>query len=120
MGPVCGTLQSSHAPVRPGAGSVQARTERLESPTFFREPAAMSICHEHNLAQPLNPDHTFGIRVRLRSNDPFKHLVGSDWTREHWYASAAERDDALEQMSKRYDYFRPGDTPALAFEKLEK
>lgn len=80
----------------------------------------MPICHEHNLAHPVAHEHPYGIRVRLRSNDPFKHLVGSDWTREHWYATAEERAEALEQMSKRYDYFRPGDTPALAFELMDR
>lgn len=80
----------------------------------------MSICHEHNLAHPVVYEHPYGIRVSLRSNDPFKHLVGSDWTREHWYSTAEERAEALEQMSKRYDYFRPGDTPALTFQLLER
>jgi hypothetical protein len=47
-------------------------------------------------------------------------LVGSDWNKEHWFATARERDTALAEMSGRYVYFRPGDKPALAFEKIEK
>jgi hypothetical protein len=81
----------------------------------------MPICHEHNLVR--KPPHgskagKFGIRVKLRSTDPFRNLVGEDWTKEHWFATAAERDEALVEMSGRYPYFRPGDAPALAFEKI--
>jgi len=78
------------------------------------------ICHEHNLARP-QPRHCgFGIRVKLRSTDPFRNLIGGDWTREHWYSTREERDRVLKEMSGRYVYFRPGDQPSLEFEKLEK
>jgi hypothetical protein len=62
----------------------------------------------------------FGIRVKLRSTDPFRNLVGADWNKEHWFATATERDQALVEMSARYPYFRPGDTPALVFETMGK
>ena len=78
----------------------------------------MPTCHEHNLAHPYNANRPFGIRVKLRSTDPFRNLVGGDWQKEHWFATAGERDEALAQMSQRYVYFRPGDAPALAFEKI--
>ena len=81
----------------------------------------MRICHEHNLsgksagtAQP----GKFGIRVKLRSTDPFRKLVGGDWSKEHWFDTPTERDAALIDMSTRYPYFRPGDAPALVFEKI--
>ena len=61
----------------------------------------MPIAHEHNLARPLPRDCQFGIRVKLRSTDPFKNLVGGDWTREHWYATREERDRMLKEMSGR-------------------
>jgi hypothetical protein len=80
----------------------------------------MPICHEHNLAAKPHESNRFGVRVRLRSTDPFRNLVGSDWNKEHWYSTAKERDTALTEMSDRYLYFRPGDKPALTFEKLEK
>lgn len=80
----------------------------------------MSICHPHNLVTPLDADKPFGIRVKVRSSDPFRNLVGGDWNREHWFSSAAERDAALAQMSEKYVYFRPGDKPTLDFEKIEK
>jgi hypothetical protein len=80
----------------------------------------MPICHEHNLASALSAANRFGVRVRLRSTDPFRNLVGADWNKEHWFATAKERDVALAEMSGRYVYFRPGDQPALTFEKIEK
>lgn len=80
----------------------------------------MPICHEHNLAEPLPRTCPFGIRVKLRSTDPFRNLVGSDWSKEHWFATRGERDEALREMSGRYVYFRPGDQPVLEFEKMEK
>ena len=79
----------------------------------------MAICHDQNLRQPMPDQRPYGVRVRLRGSDPFRSLVGSDWQKEHWFASAVERDAALESMSCRYAYFRPGDQPALDFEKLD-
>jgi hypothetical protein len=80
----------------------------------------MPICHEHNLARPLPKACPYGIRVKLRSTDPFKNLVGGDWSKEHWFATKEERDRALREMSGRYVYFRPGDQPSLEFEKVER
>ncbi len=80
----------------------------------------MAVFHSHNLAHPLPNQCRYGIRVRLRTSDPFRNLVGDDWHKEHWFATAAERDAALANMSERYVYFRPGDKPALDFEKMEK
>ena len=80
----------------------------------------MPLCHEHNLNRnsPGTKAGTFGIRIKLRSTDPFRNLVGGDWTKEHWFATVGERDTALREMSGRYPYFRPGDAPALDFEKI--
>jgi len=80
----------------------------------------MPICHEHNLARPIPKDLRYGIRVKIRPTDPFKYLVGEDWSREHWFATREERDRALKEMSGRYVYFRPGDQPSLDFEKIER
>jgi hypothetical protein len=79
----------------------------------------MPIAHDHNLRQPLPAARPFGLRLRARRNDPFRRLVGDDWSREHWFATRAERDAALAQMSSRYLYFRPGDAPSLQFEKVD-
>ncbi len=80
----------------------------------------MSIFHTHNLVTPLPQQKKFGIRVRTRSNDPFRQLVGADWSKEHWFATSHERDEALAEMSGRYVYFRPGDRPALDYEVINR
>ena len=80
----------------------------------------MSICHPHNLSRPEAAEKPFGIRVTLKASDPFRNLVGSDWSREHWFETARERDVAVAKMSQRYPYFRPGDQPTLEFEKIER
>ena len=81
----------------------------------------MSIANQHNLHPgPAELVRPFGIRVKLRGNDPFQLLVGGDWQKLHWYPSARERDAALLEMSRRHEYSRIGDEPALRFEKIEK
>ena len=79
----------------------------------------MATCHAHNLRQPLPENRPYGIRVRLLGSDPFRNLLGEDWEKEHWFATRRERDRALEQMSGRYVYFRPGDQPTLDFETVD-
>ena len=79
----------------------------------------MAIANEQNLRQSLPQSRSFGLRIRARRNDPFRHLVGDDWQKEHWFATRTERDAALAQMSGRYVYFRPGDAPTLDFEKVD-
>jgi hypothetical protein len=80
----------------------------------------MTTCHDHNLREALPANRPYGIRVRLRKGDPFRNLVGDDWQKEHWFATRPEREQALEQMSGRYLYFRPGDQPALDFERMDR
>lgn len=79
-------------------------------------------CQAHNLRHPPSPDtvKTHGVRVSLRPGDPFSRLLGADWHRTHWYSSAAERDAALEEMSREHDYSRPGDRPALTYAKVTR
>jgi hypothetical protein len=80
----------------------------------------MGICQPHNLAQPSpGASRPFGVRVSLRRGDPFRKLLGEAWGRTHWFASATERDAALADMSRRHEYSRSGDSPALVFEKVE-
>ena len=80
----------------------------------------MKICHEHNASRPLETERPFGIRVRIRSSDTFARIIGEDWTSEHWYASAQERDQALEDMASRHPYSRQGDSPTLIYEPIER
>ena len=81
----------------------------------------MSIANEHNLhLSPAPASRPFGIRVHLRRGDPFSLLVGNDWQKMHWFGGADERDAALTDMSRRHEYSRTGDEPALSFEKVER
>ena len=49
----------------------------------------MTACHAHNLRTPATETVlTYGVRVSLLPADPFRKLLGDDWNRTHWYASA--------------------------------
>jgi hypothetical protein len=80
----------------------------------------MGISNAQNLAREAEPASLpYGVRVRLRSGDPFARLVGNDWQKTHWYPTAGERDRALLDMAREHEYSRIGDRPALVFEKTE-
>jgi hypothetical protein len=80
----------------------------------------MATQSAHNLRLPQSEaPRPFGIRVSLKTNDPFRRVLGPDWHRLHWYATAEQRDAALAEMSRRHEYSRPQDSPALIFTKVE-
>jgi len=79
----------------------------------------MSTCQTHNLRFPVSTaPRPYGVRVSLPVGDPFRKLLGEDWSRTHWFETAEERDAALAEMSRKHEYSRPGDRPALSFEKV--
>jgi hypothetical protein len=83
----------------------------------------MSIQAAHNLRPAQAPAATtrpYGVRVSLKDNDPFRKILGPDWQRLHWYATADARDAAMAEMSRLHDYSRPHDAPALVFAKIEQ
>ena len=81
----------------------------------------MGISQPQNLrAPPVEQQRPYGVRVSLPSGDPFRKLLGPEWHRVHWYATPAERDAALAEMSHRHLYSSSGDKPALVFERVEK
>lgn len=80
----------------------------------------MAIAHEHNLIVPPPVEKPFGIRIRLRPRDPFRHLIGSDWQSLHWFATERERDDAFTEMTGRHRYSRSGDAPVEIYEKVTR
>jgi hypothetical protein len=80
----------------------------------------MAIQSAHNLRQPQREaPRPYGIRVSLKPNDPFRRVLGPDWHRVHWYATAEQRDAALAEMSRRHEYSRAQDAPTLIFTKIE-
>jgi hypothetical protein len=81
----------------------------------------MGISQPQNLrAPPQDRLLPYGVRVSLPVEDPLRKLLGPQWHRMHWYATTAERDAAIEEMSRRHEYSRATDTPSLVFEKVEK
>ena len=80
----------------------------------------MGLSNPHNLHRPpAGKSLPFGLRVSLRPGDPIANLLGADWQRTHWFATAAERDAALAEMSRRHDYSRAADPPAHVYTKVE-
>jgi len=78
------------------------------------------VCHPHNLRRPMsNAPKAYGVRVSLRAGDPFRRIMGGEWHRTHWFATSVERDAVLAEMSRKHEYSRAGDKPALVFEKVE-
>ena len=83
--------------------------------------APMQLSNPHNLARPITDEpKPYGIRVSLKAGDPFQTLLGADWHRFHWYATAVERDLSLADMGRKHEYSRPGDDPAIELKKVEK
>ncbi len=81
----------------------------------------MGIANPQNMTRTVpNRPQPYGIRVRLRAGDPFARLLGLDWQKTHWFYTASERDRVMEDMSRKHEYSRIGDRPALVFEKVEK
>ena len=81
----------------------------------------MGISQPQNLrTPPIEKLLPYGIRVSLPTGDPFYKLLGPEWQRLHWYSTPAERDAAMAEMSRRHEYSRAGDKPALVFQKIEK
>ena len=81
----------------------------------------MGISQAHNLrTPPVEKLRPYGIRVSLPVGDPLRKLLGPEWHRLHWFATAEERDAALEEMARRHEYSRKLDKPSLVFQKVEK
>lgn len=78
----------------------------------------MAISNEHNLNSYPPAAKPFGIRVSLRPHDPFTRLVGADWKKQHWFATASERDEVFDDMSRRHPFSRRGDEPSVVLEKI--
>lgn len=80
----------------------------------------MAICHEHNLNRPREAEKPYGIRVSLPPGESFTMLLGRDWKTYHWYATAEDRDRALDDMAREHLYSRRGDRPTLRFDPVER
>ena len=79
----------------------------------------MATCHAHNLRHETPALRPYGIRVTLKRDTPFRKLLGEDWQKVHWYATAAERDAALANMGSQPEVYRIGDVADVHYEKVE-
>ncbi|MEM7277622.1 MAG: hypothetical protein AAF385_05800 [Pseudomonadota bacterium] len=77
--------------------------------------------HSHNLVNPDNADapRPFGIRARLPASDPLTRLIGTDWSKDEWFASREERDQAFDAKCTRHGYYRIGDEVSVIYEKID-
>ena len=83
---------------------------------------SVDFCHQHNLVDPgiAGRERRFGIRVTLPPNDTLRNVLGDDWEKLHWYATAEERDAAFEGMAVRHGYYRNTDSPTQVLEKISR
>ncbi|MDH3647680.1 MAG: hypothetical protein OER80_12995 [Gammaproteobacteria bacterium] len=65
-------------------------------------------------------ERVYGIRMTLPENDSFRLVLGDDWASFRWYATEAERDEALADMRREHEYSRLGDIPTLIYERVER
>lgn len=63
----------------------------------------------------------YGIRGVLPEGDPMRapHLLGDNWEFTRWYDSRAARDAAYKSYQRQFTFYRRGDKPSLALEKIE-
>lgn len=82
----------------------------------------LDYCHQHNLVDPdaAGRKRNFGIRVTLPANDTLRKVLGDNWERVHWFATAAERDAAYDSMAARHGYYRTSDNPSQVLEKISR
>jgi len=82
----------------------------------------MELSNRHNLLHPHRDAATlrFGIRVTMPARDPLRSVLGNSWQKEHWFATGAERDEALAEMGKRHAFSRIGDTPSIVLKPIER
>jgi hypothetical protein len=82
----------------------------------------VDYCHQHNLVDPdsAGRERKFGIRVTLPPTDTLRKVLGEDWERFHWFASAAERDAAFDNMATRHGFYRKTDSPSQVLEKVTR
>jgi hypothetical protein len=80
----------------------------------------VDICHQHNLNRDLDGERRYGVRVRLTAADPLQRLLGGEFERTHWFATAKQRDRALADMAGEHVYSRRGDRPTLRFEPIDR
>ena len=81
----------------------------------------MPTCHEHNRSRPASGlPLTWGIRLSLPEDDPMRPVLGVDWCQFQWFATQAERDAKIRQLTGPFAYYRSGDRPSYVIEKVTR
>lgn len=64
----------------------------------------------------------YGIKVSLPEGDTMRaaHLLGESWEGFRWYATAAERDAAYQDMLRELPNYRRGDLVTQVLEKVQR
>ena len=63
----------------------------------------------------------YGIRITLAEGHPMRlpHLLGEDLESVRWYATQAERERAMADLSRRLPNYRQGDEIAQVFTRID-
>jgi len=82
----------------------------------------VAISNPHNVNEPAaaTADGSYGVRISLPEGDPFTRLLDENWATTHWFATAEDRDAALQDMQRKHEYSRPHDKPTLIFAAVSR
>ena len=66
-------------------------------------------------------DKPYGIRMTLPEEDPRRaeHLLGPDWEAYRWYATKAERDRDMVELTGQHPYYQRGERPSIDCEPID-
>lgn len=79
------------------------------------------IVHAHNLITDITDSSArYGLRISLPADDTFADILGSEWQKERWYFSEADRDNAILEFRDQHPYYRLGDKPTLDIVKINR
>jgi hypothetical protein len=81
----------------------------------------MNFCHQHNVTtKTKDNDKNFGIKITLPKGDTLNNILGSNWSKQHWYENEKERDSVYNKMKIRHGYYRVTDNPTQIIQKISR
>ncbi|MEC9415569.1 MAG: hypothetical protein VYC67_03150 [Pseudomonadota bacterium] len=82
----------------------------------------MNYCHSHNSNSEniSKKNKKYGIKIMLPRGDGLTKILGDNWSKQKWFDTKAERDNAYTKMKKRHGYYRKTDTPTQILEKISR
>ncbi|NNF50841.1 MAG: hypothetical protein HKN59_00240 [Gammaproteobacteria bacterium] len=77
--------------------------------------------HSHNVNKDQAENTArFGLRISLPPDDTFSEILGPSWTKECWYRTETDRDNAIREFRQQHPYYRMGDRPTLEIMKINR